>query len=88
LEKGEKLVPKTLQTLANTGLFRFVPIILYGHSYAVNSIRSGDDIKTIQENLGHHTAAFTLDMYGHVTESMRRESADRMEAFIKGIPDA
>ena len=33
-------------------------------------------------NLGHATAAFTLDVYGHVTEKMKRESAARMEAFI------
>ena len=38
------------------------------HSYAVAAIRSGDDIKTVQGNLGHATAAFTLDVYGHVTE--------------------
>ena len=58
------------------------------HTYAVTSIHSGDDIKTVQENLGHHTAAFTLDQYGHVTETMRRDSADRMQAFIKAIPNA
>ena len=34
------------------------------HSYAVAAIRSGDDIKTVQGNLGHATAAFTLDVYG------------------------
>lgn len=56
------------------------------HSYAVASLRAGDDIKTVQGNLGHHTAAFTLDTYGHVTEEMKRASAARMEAFIKGIP--
>ena len=33
------------------------------HSYAVASLRSGDDIKTVQGNLGHATAAFTLDVY-------------------------
>jgi len=53
------------------------------HSYAVNALRSGDDIKTVQGNLGHHTAAFTLDTYGHVTEEMQRDSANRMEAFIQ-----
>jgi len=58
------------------------------HTYAVNSLRSGDDVKTVQENLGHHTAAFTLDKYGHVTETMKRASADRMEAFINSIPTA
>lgn len=55
------------------------------HSYAVASLKSGDDIKTVQENLGHHTAAFTLDVYGHVTEQMRKDSAQRMERFIRGV---
>lgn len=55
------------------------------HSYAVASIRSGDDIKTVQENLGHATASFTLDVYGHVTEQMKKESAARMEQFIKAV---
>lgn len=55
------------------------------HSYAVAAIRSGDDIKTVQENLGHATAAFTLDTYGHVTKQMKQESANRMEQFIKAV---
>ena len=55
------------------------------HSYAVASLRSGDDAKTVQENLGHATAAFTLDVYGHVTEQMKAESANRMEAFIQSV---
>lgn len=52
------------------------------HSYAVLSIQAGDDIKTIQENLGHYSAAFTLDVYGHVTEQMKRDSSERMDRFI------
>lgn len=56
------------------------------HSYAVASFQAGDDPKTVQANLGHATATFTLDVYGHVTEKMKKDSADRMEAFIKGIP--
>ncbi len=55
------------------------------HSYAVAAIRSGDDIKTIQSNLGHATAAFTLDVYGHVTSKMKQESAARMEKFIESV---
>lgn len=55
------------------------------HSYAVAAIRAGDDIKTVQGNLGHATAAFTLDVYGHVTEQMQQASAERMECFIKSV---
>ena len=58
------------------------------HSYAVAAIRSGDDIKTVQGNLGHATASFTLDVYGHVTDQMKNASAARMEAYIKDILSA
>lgn len=57
------------------------------HSYAVAALQSGDDIKTVQENLGHYTAAFTLDVYGHVTDKMRQDSADRMQKYIDILHD-
>lgn len=55
------------------------------HTYAVASIQAGDDIKTVQENLGHHSAAFTMDTYAHVTASMHKASSDRMQAFIDSL---
>ena len=55
------------------------------HTYAVASIRAGDDPKTVSENLGHATVAFTLDVYGHVTASMREASAQRMQAYIDNL---
>ena len=51
------------------------------HTFAVISLENGDDIKTVQSNLGHATASFTLDVYGHVNDRMRSESAQRMEAY-------
>lgn len=63
-------------------IFRFHEL---RHSYAVAAIKSGDDIKTVQGNLGHATAAFTLDVYGHVTDQMQQASAARMDAFIKSV---
>ena len=55
------------------------------HTYAVNCIRAGDNIKTVQSNLGHATAVFTLDVYGHFTDDMRSVSAQRMEGFITNV---
>lgn len=55
------------------------------HTYATMAIQAGDDIKTVQENLGHVTAAFTLDVYGHVTAGMRKASAERMEQVIQAL---
>lgn len=57
------------------------------HSYAVAANESGDDIKTVQANLGHATASFTLDVYGHASQKMRQKSADRMEQYIMGVLD-
>ena len=51
----------------------------------VTPILTYSDIKTLQENMGHYSAAFTLDRYGHVTDTMRRESANRMQAFIENM---
>jgi len=55
------------------------------HSYAVAALKSGDNVKSVQENLGHHSAAFTLDVYGHVTDEMKRDSATRMNNFFKSV---
>ncbi len=55
------------------------------HTYAVNALRAGDDIRTISGNLGHATVAFTMDIYADFTEDLKRDSAARMDSFIAGI---
>lgn len=52
------------------------------HTYAVLSLQAGDDIKTLQSNMGHHSAAFTLDVYGHCQIEMKKASSCKMEKFI------
>jgi len=55
------------------------------HTYATLSIENGDDLKTVSGNLGHATVAFTADVYAHVTDRMKENSADRMQAFLTGV---
>ena len=49
------------------------------------ALRAGIDVKTVSANLGHATVAFTLDVYGHVTDEMRQASADKMQAYIAAL---
>ena len=37
------------------------------------------------ENLGHATVAFTMDIYAHVTEAMKKRSGDRMQEYIDSL---
>ena len=55
------------------------------HTYATLALQNGDDIKSVSEALGHATVAFTLDVYGHVTQKMKKDSAARMQAYIETI---
>lgn len=58
------------------------------HSYATMAIKAGDSIKDVQTNLGHSTVTITLDLYSHVTQEMKKASADRMESFIQNVRQA
>lgn len=55
------------------------------HTFAVISLQNGDDYKTVQDALGHATAAFTLNVYGHVSERMMEEHAARQQEYIKAL---
>lgn len=58
------------------------------HSFATISLENGDDIKTVQTNLGHYAASFTLKTYVHVSDQMQRNSAARMQELIASLPRA
>lgn len=52
------------------------------HTFATESIRAGMDYETLSKHLGHFSVAFTLDVYGHVTDEMKREAAQKMQKVI------
>lgn len=87
---GKNLVRRTVvkhfkAVAERAGLEKEVRFHDLRHSFAVTSLYAGDDIKTVQTNLGHATAAFTLDVYGHITEKMRQDSASRLQQFYEQI---
>lgn len=55
------------------------------HSFAIYSLESGVDVKSVQSALGHYSAAFTLDQYCTVTENMQQRNAQRMQDFAESL---
>ncbi|MDY3213723.1 MAG: tyrosine-type recombinase/integrase [Ruminococcus sp.] len=53
------------------------------HTHAVLSLKAGMDIKTLQYNLGHYSAAFTLDVYGHCLNEMQIHGAEQLSNYMK-----
>lgn len=51
------------------------------HSYAVAALRAGADPKTVQHNLGHASAAMTLDIYAAYTTDAATEAARRLSDY-------
>lgn len=47
-------------------------------------ISNGADIKTVQNRLGHSTAALTMDIYAHAIEQNDREAADEIGELLGG----
>lgn len=52
------------------------------HSFVTLSLAAGVDPKTVSDEAGHASVAFTLDHYGHVLKVMREGAVDKREAFL------
>ena len=68
-----------------TRLSRFVAIIPPGHAYATLALQNGVDVKTVSNNLGHATVAFTMDKYVHVSMTMQQDCVSKMESYIASL---
>lgn len=56
------------------------------HSHATQLLLAGVHPKVAQERLGHSTISVTLDLYSHVSETMQRDAAARLDiAFRSAI---
>ena len=57
------------------------------HNYTARALEAGDDVTTVQKNLGHSTANFTLKVYAHGTEEAQKQSAKNMNDRIKMLKE-
>jgi integrase len=54
------------------------------HTAATLALTVGVSPKVVSEQLGHTSAAFTLDVYSHVLPHMQDDAAARVEAALLG----
>jgi len=52
------------------------------HTFASLLIEQGENIKYIQDQLGHSSATLTLDVYGHLLKPVNQEAAQRLENSV------
>jgi integrase len=53
------------------------------HSHATQLLLAGVHPKVAQERLGHATITTTLDLYSHVTETMQKDAAEKLDAALR-----
>ena len=54
------------------------------HTYASMLIEQGENIKYVQAQLGHSSIHMTLDVYGHLMDTVNQEAASRLGEFVFG----
>ncbi|HKA55729.1 MAG TPA: tyrosine-type recombinase/integrase [Candidatus Binatia bacterium] len=88
-EDGKPLEPDNLvkrefiPALRRAGL-RQVPFHSLRHSFTALLIAQGENIKYIQNQLGHASVQTTLDRYGHLLPATHKEAAHRLDQTLFG----
>ena len=54
------------------------------HTFATTALEHGMDVKTLSAIIGHVNSATTLNIYSHVTDQMRIQAAEKIDAGIGG----
>lgn len=52
------------------------------HAFASMALSAGVDLKTVSSALGHSAISTTADIYAHVTDSLMRDAARRIDGAL------
>lgn len=79
--KNGKLEDVLHVALARLGLRR-IRLHDLRHVYGSHFVMAGGSIYDLQRNLGHHSVAFTAQVYGHLSQDHRVKEADRLTGLF------
>jgi integrase len=54
------------------------------HAYATLQLESGEELANVSRILGHSDLGTTADLYAHLTPTIARRAADRMDSILAG----
>src|SRR5690606_5144022 len=79
---GEQQVRRSVAAaLANANIYKKASCHTFRHSFATNLLRSGADIRNIQELLGHNEVSTTM-IYTHVVGVHERGLASPLDNYF------
>ncbi|MBC7347369.1 MAG: tyrosine-type recombinase/integrase [Clostridia bacterium] len=52
------------------------------HTYATRLLELGEDLKVVQELLGHARIAITADLYAHVSPKLKRDAVAKLNGTL------
>ncbi|MGI6308449.1 MAG: tyrosine-type recombinase/integrase [Dethiobacteria bacterium] len=87
-ELGEPICPRAFTRVFERLIKKVgLDVTFHGlrHTFATIALEQGVNVKTIQETLGHHSSAFTMDVYSSVTAKMKREAADKVGDLLASL---
>lgn len=84
--KGKPIFPRNLTADFNRAIkiaeVRKIRFHDLRHTHATLCLEAGMSLKEVQDRLGHSSIRTTGDVYAHVTENMREQSANLFEKYI------
>ena len=57
------------------------------HTFATMALENGMDVKTLSDMIGHVSAETTLNIYSHITDTMRLQAAVKIDREIGGVDE-